>query len=60
MNKIDRREASTYSYDSGYAPTDIDQSTVAAAAKQPSEVDETLETVLKVTSEPEQLPAPTR
>jgi succinoglycan biosynthesis transport protein ExoP len=60
MNKIDRREASTYSYDSGYAPTDIDQSTVAAAAKQPSEVDETVETVLKLTSEPEQLPAPTR
>jgi polysaccharide biosynthesis transport protein len=60
MNKIDRREASTYSYDRGYAPTDIDQSTVAAAAKQPSDVDETVETVIKLNPEPEQLPAPTR
>jgi polysaccharide biosynthesis transport protein len=30
LNKIDRREASTYSYESGYAPTDVDRSMAVA------------------------------
>jgi polysaccharide biosynthesis transport protein len=58
LNKIDRREASTYSYDSGYAPTDIDEPRAATRAKQPSDLDETFETVLKL--RPERLPARAR
>jgi polysaccharide biosynthesis transport protein len=57
LNKIDRREARTYSYDSGYAPTYIDQSRAATGAKQPLDLDQTVETVLKV---PERLPARAR
>ena len=58
LNKIDRREARTYSYDSGYAPTHIDRSRAATGAKQPLDLDQTVETVLKL--RPERLPARAR
>jgi capsular exopolysaccharide synthesis family protein len=58
LNKIDRREASTYSYNSGYAPTHSDQSKAATGAKKTPDLDETVETVLKLS--PERLPARTR
>jgi succinoglycan biosynthesis transport protein ExoP len=35
LNKIDRREASTYSYESGYAPTHVDQSSMPVAFTGP-------------------------
>jgi tyrosine-protein kinase len=68
LNKIDRREAGTYGYDSGYAPTGLNQSTVvkstvvaaAGKPKQPGDMDETVETVLKLGPEPERLSARTR
>lgn len=48
LNKIDRREAGAYAYDSGYAPTDPDQMRATTAARQPAALDETVETILKL------------
>jgi succinoglycan biosynthesis transport protein ExoP len=42
MNKIDRREAGTYSYESGYAPVDQDRSTSPVRARR-RDVDQQLE-----------------
>jgi capsular exopolysaccharide synthesis family protein len=63
LNKIDRREAGSYSYDSGYAPTEIDQSVAVTATRRgrysvESDSDETVEMELKL--KPERLPARAR
>jgi polysaccharide biosynthesis transport protein len=55
LNKIDRREASTYSYDSGYAPANDRLFKATAHSKRPAEWDETVEMDLKL--KPERHPA---
>jgi polysaccharide biosynthesis transport protein len=65
LNKIDRREASTYSYDSGYAPADVNRPKPTAHRPVPTAIlsrqaewDETVE--MEVKPRPERLPARAR
>jgi succinoglycan biosynthesis transport protein ExoP len=59
LNKIDRREASTYSYDSGYAPAEQDRSRAyVREAKRRWDWDETAEMDLRL--KPKRLPVRTR